>query len=437
MLNYAYRNRKNAPPVVQPKLKIGRPGDKYEQEADAMADRVMQMSEPAAIQMQPMEEEEEMLQPMIQRQPEEEEEEMLQPMIQRQPEEEEEEMLQPMVQLQVEEEEELLQPKKAGNGETHHGDISKRLTESGGGGRSLPDSTNHFMSKAFGTDFSSVRIHTDTNAVGMNNQLNARAFTHGSNIYFNEGQFNPQSSSGKHLLAHELTHVQQQSGGSSIHPDIQAGFWDTVGRGWDLYWGLDDEGAYFARALMEHYALGFGTDFDVHPSERRWNTFMLGRPEIQRAMRPLLERVAVSLAASGPTEQPWIRFGSGPSYEENLTGVRLNELESMRLTLHGCHRIEVRILYDVNAIEGGHEVIFRQIRMKWVDVADMHPGTETELDSGETVDDSELTSAGSSYNIYIEFMPRERTVYHVIGGSATQVSGWPPVPGTSTPGRRG
>jgi hypothetical protein len=153
-------------------------------------------------------------------------------------------------------------------------------------------------------------------------------------------------------------------------------------------------------------------------------------------MQPVLERIAVSVAGSGPTEQPWIRFGGGPSRDETITGVRLNELESMRLTLHGCHRIEIHILYDVNAIKGGHEVIFRQIRMKWVDVGDMHPGTETELESGEVVDDSELTSAGSSYNIFIEFMPFERTIYHVVGGSATQISGWPPVPGAASPGDR-
>jgi hypothetical protein len=188
---------------------------------------------------------------------------------------------------------------------------------------------------------------------------------------------------------------------------------------------------------MEHYLIGFGTDFDVTPSDRSWNQFMLGRPEIQRAMRPVLEAIAGRVAAAGPTDQPWIRFGAGPTVNETVTGVRLHELESMRLTLHGCHRIEVEVNYDVNAISGGHEVIFRRISMKWVDVADMHPGTVTELEGGEEVDDAELTSAGSPYNIYIEFSPIGRTVYRVSGGSVTQVSGWPPAPGAASPGRRG
>ena len=54
------------------------------------------------------------------------------------------------------------------------------------------------------------------NAVQMNQGLNARAFTHGSDIYFNSGQYQPGSSDGKRLLAHELTHVVQQNGGVGV-----------------------------------------------------------------------------------------------------------------------------------------------------------------------------------------------------------------------------
>lgn len=404
---------------VQPKLKIGHPGDKYEQEADAVADRVMTLNQNETMQMQPVEEEEEVMQPKLRMQPLEREE----------------------VQIQMKceecEEEEMLQTKSETGGGYASPFISQHIQISKGNGIALTSNTNQLMSNAFGADFSKVKVHTDTNSVEMNQKLGARAFTHGNDIYFSNGEYSPESSTGKRLLAHELTHVVQQSASTNPNPSIQADFWDTVGRGWDLYWNLDDEGATYARDLMEHYAVGLGTDFDVFPSDSSWNYFMLGRPEIQRAMRPVLERVAINVAANGPTDQPWIRFGEGPTVDETITGVRLNELESMRLTLHGCHRIEVHILYDVNAIAGGHEVIFRQIRMKWVDVGDMHPGTGTELNSGEIVDDSELTSAGSSYNIFIEFMPFERTVYHVTGGSATQISGWPPTPGVAEPGNRG
>ena len=84
------------------------------------------------------------------------------------------------------------------------------LQSSKGGGAPLPDNTRAEMESGIGADFSTVKIHTNDNAVQMNQQINAKAFTHGSDIYFNRGQYNPESSSGKHLLAHELTHTVQQ-----------------------------------------------------------------------------------------------------------------------------------------------------------------------------------------------------------------------------------
>jgi Domain of unknown function (DUF4157) len=69
------------------------------------------------------------------------------------------------------------------------------------------------MSSGFGVDFSQVRIHNDNEAVAMNNELQAQAFTHGRDIYFNEGKFDPDSAAGKFLLAHELAHVVQQDEG--------------------------------------------------------------------------------------------------------------------------------------------------------------------------------------------------------------------------------
>jgi hypothetical protein len=183
---------------VQPRLKVGKPGDEYEKEADAVADRVMAMNDPGAVQMQPLEEEEEMLQPKVQMQPLEEEEEEIQPKIQMQPEEEEEE---------------LLQPKSNGQANSAPPGISKSLSQSAGKGQPLSNSTNRFMSHAFGTDFSRVTVHTDSDAIQMNRQLGARAFTHANDIYFNKGQYRPESQAGKQLLAHELTHVIQQSKG--------------------------------------------------------------------------------------------------------------------------------------------------------------------------------------------------------------------------------
>ncbi|TQV87425.1 eCIS core domain-containing protein [Aliikangiella coralliicola] len=84
------------------------------------------------------------------------------------------------------------------------------LSQSKGGGSPLPDNTRSEMESGIGADFSNVRVHTDSNAAQMSQNINAKAFTHGSDIYFNQGQYNPSSTGGKHLLAHELTHTVQQ-----------------------------------------------------------------------------------------------------------------------------------------------------------------------------------------------------------------------------------
>jgi hypothetical protein len=209
-------------PSLQTRLKVGKPGDKYEREADAMADRVMRM--PAGemtaqrqcaecqeeLQMKPAESR---VSNHIRMQPLEEEEEMLQAMIQRQPMEEEEELMMPKLQMQVEEEEEEPLQMKSKDGETNVTPaLQNQLRSSKGKGSPLTQGTNHFMSNSFGADFSSVNIHTGNDAIQMNRQLGARAFTYGSDIYFNKGEYSPESSEGKHLLAHELTHVVQQNG---------------------------------------------------------------------------------------------------------------------------------------------------------------------------------------------------------------------------------
>ena len=68
------------------------------------------------------------------------------------------------------------------------------------------------MEKKFQTNFKNVRIHTDKEAAEMCESVHALAFTHGYDIYFNEGMYKPEALSGRELLAHELTHVVQQNG---------------------------------------------------------------------------------------------------------------------------------------------------------------------------------------------------------------------------------
>src|SRR5262249_49505365 len=79
------------------------------------------------------------------------------------------------------------------------------------GGQELSDSTRAFFEPKFGVDFSSVRIHTDSRASFLADSVQAKAFTAGQDIVFGMSQYSPNSGDGRRLLAHELTHVVQQS----------------------------------------------------------------------------------------------------------------------------------------------------------------------------------------------------------------------------------
>ncbi len=94
--------------------------------------------------------------------------------------------------------------------------LESNLNSSNGSGRPLSSDVNDSMGSAFDADFGGVRVHTDKRAVQMNKELNAQAFTHRNNIYFNEGKYDTNSTIGKHLLAHELTHTLQQNGSGMV-----------------------------------------------------------------------------------------------------------------------------------------------------------------------------------------------------------------------------
>lgn len=174
--------------LLQKKLAIGTSNDAYEVEADAVADKVINMSDTQVNTSQQSG-------ALVQRKCTDCEEETLQkkPLA---------EHITPLVQ-------------KKGN--TNDAGIAsqaliQQISSSAGGGNKMDSSTQNYMDSRFGADFSEINIHTGAEAVQMNRELNAHAFTVGNDIYFNEGQYNPSTISGKHLLAHELTHTIQQKG---------------------------------------------------------------------------------------------------------------------------------------------------------------------------------------------------------------------------------
>ena len=90
--------------------------------------------------------------------------------------------------------------------------VESQIAQLQGGGHAMPAGLRHMMENGFGRDFSRVRLHTDSQAADMSSSISARAFTHGNDIYFNRGQFSPNTSEGQRLVAHELTHVAQGTG---------------------------------------------------------------------------------------------------------------------------------------------------------------------------------------------------------------------------------
>lgn len=174
--------------TIQAKLTVGQPNDVYEQEADRVADQVMRMPDPE-IQCQI---------------PEEEEKLQTSPLAG---------MITPVIQRQSPEEEEKLQTKAAsGMTPTVDANLEGNINNLRGAGQPLPESVRNYFEPRFGYDFSQVRVHTDSRAADSAQAVNAKAFTLGQDMVFNNGQYAPEHEEGKRLIAHELTHVVQQNG---------------------------------------------------------------------------------------------------------------------------------------------------------------------------------------------------------------------------------
>ena len=106
-----------------------------------------------------------------------------------------------------------VQPKLNDNtsNQVHFNKTAVDISPEMGISRKLPESTRSFFENRFGHDFSRVRIHTDAKAAESAQSINARAYTVGNDLVFNRGQYAPDTSAGRMLLGHELTHVVQQN----------------------------------------------------------------------------------------------------------------------------------------------------------------------------------------------------------------------------------
>jgi hypothetical protein len=185
-------------PAVQMKMAVNKPGDKLEQDADKMADKVMQMPAPAS----PPKEEK------LQRQADEK--------LQKKEEEKIQKAAMPEERIQKKEEEKL---QRQGDGAPAVGaSAQSAIQNKTAGGQPLSSDVRTYMEPRFGADFSNVRVHNDHESAGLSNQLNARAFTYQNHVFFSRDQYQPGTSEGKQLLAHELTHTIQQGHGVQRSP---------------------------------------------------------------------------------------------------------------------------------------------------------------------------------------------------------------------------
>jgi hypothetical protein len=103
--------------------------------------------------------------------------------------------------------------------------ISSAIDQARGGGAALPETTQAELGQAFGTDLSSVRVHTGDEAHRLNQAVGAQAFTTGNDIFFSNGSYDPGSGAGRALLAHEVTHT--------VQPHAASGTPGTVSRDTD------------------------------------------------------------------------------------------------------------------------------------------------------------------------------------------------------------
>src|SRR5437764_11067257 len=157
------------PGRMQTKLTVNEPGDKYEQEADRVAEQVMRMAAPGSSA--------------------------------------------PPTEPDDDKTENGTVLHKKASGTTERGTsnvppiVNKVLSSSG---HPLDAATRSFMEPRFGHDFSRVRVHTDAQAMKSTRAVNALAYTVGRDVVFGSGQYAPGTAAGQRLLAHELTHVVQQ-----------------------------------------------------------------------------------------------------------------------------------------------------------------------------------------------------------------------------------
>jgi len=211
-------------PLVQLSLKVGQPGDAYEREAESMADRAVSMPRSTTADLTPK-------------------------------------TLGTSPPQQVNRKQTVglrsLMRQQADSSPTPTPKNLESRLQSQGSGTPLDASTRTEMEGAFNADFSGVQVHTGQEAATLNQDLGARAFTHSNKIFFNSGEYQPQSQSGKHLLAHELTHTLQQGAAVQRQPAVSSTSHEVQMLSSTLLSALADYARYIPGYTLFTVVLGF------------------------------------------------------------------------------------------------------------------------------------------------------------------------------------
>jgi hypothetical protein len=280
--------------LIQAKLTVNPPGDRYEQEADRVARAVIRMPEPptrdptGGVESHP---------------------ERLAPL--------------PSVQLRVGAVDVGSKGGEAGP------NVEAQVRGLEGGGRPLSPAVRAYFEPRFGHDFGAVRVHTGGRAVQAAHDVGARAFTAGRNIVFGSGEFAPRSKAGKTLIAHELAHVIQQSRISkstdrsvakyhsrsgSKHPEVTRSAGSTGGgliqRAPKVFISTHGKRAHGAWARKFHQARGIATS-NVGSIEEMLAS--LGSSWPKDGVR------IVTHATKNGILLPLLRGGKGTLFEQDLT----------------------------------------------------------------------------------------------------------------------
>ena len=209
----ARERRENGVARVLAKLEVGPPGDAFEREADAVADAVVSGWDASPARPAAAARREAPAARRVQRQMCSLPDAQIPLSAEDADEESRVSSEEPTQSVPPEGEEEPIRMQRAPGAAAAPGHAGPSLPAlAGSAGRPLPEGARRDMQVRMGADFASVRIHTDRPAAEMNQALGARAVAYGRDIYFNDGEFDPASSGGRRLLAHELTHTLQQNG---------------------------------------------------------------------------------------------------------------------------------------------------------------------------------------------------------------------------------